>query len=281
VEAALDFPEEDVKEVDFADAARRVTCLMEQIQSILSGWEEGHVLREGALVVILGPPNVGKSTLLNRLLEKERAIVTEIPGTTRDSIEETCIVRGIPLRLVDTAGLRATDCTIEQMGVDRARAYLPRADIVLFVLDGSGPLDQEARAHMQSLDPRRSVLVLNKADLGEVLTAADFPEWACVTTSLSRNHGLGDLRTALVDRLGFHADREPHAVISERHRQGLLRSVRSLDACGRLIEQQREDALVLIASELRQACDEIGRITGRAYDMDLLDHIFSSFCIGK
>ena len=176
LEATLDFPDDELPESTMPELSRRLNdSRILRIGNLISTWDEGHILREGALVVISGKPNVGKSTMMNTLLGRDRAIVSQIPGTTRDTIEERYVLDGIPLRLVDTAGLRETQCEIEQEGVRRARAQLQKADLHLYLVDASTPLDDDDRDHLAALKSEKCVVVLNKSDLGRVVLPDQIP----------------------------------------------------------------------------------------------------------
>jgi tRNA modification GTPase len=247
------------------------------------------VLREGVRTVIFGAPNVGKSSLLNRLLGSERAIVSARPGTTRDVIEEIINLRGIPLRLVDTAGVRESDDEIERAGIQRTRQQLERADLVLHVADATLPRDESVSA---SVPPPRSMgvpsapdpshtsptlLILNKTDLPE------HPTWNSVEAirlSCATGEGFDALAAAIESRvLGGAAQRDWTVAINARHQACLERARGFLDAARRAFD----DALSaeFVAEELRAALDAIGEIVGRTDTEDLLGVIFSRFCIGK
>ncbi|MBU0678690.1 MAG: tRNA uridine-5-carboxymethylaminomethyl(34) synthesis GTPase MnmE [Verrucomicrobia bacterium] len=283
VEATLDFPEEDLPPAVFNDIRARLKEVSTEVSRLIQTWDEGHLLRDGALVVIAGKPNVGKSTLLNLLLGTDRAIVSDIPGTTRDSIEEGLVLDGVPIRLVDTAGLRETVCAVEQEGIARTRRQLEKADIHLLVLDASQPVDSETMKHIEGLDPRRSVLVLNKIDLGEKVTQKDFLQFQCVRTSLLTAGSADAVGDAISRNLEqeFHVEGPPHAVISERHRLLLIETAEHLDAADALLASERDDDIPLAAARMRDALEAMGTITGKTYEEELLDHIFSRFCIGK
>ncbi len=281
LEATLDFSEDDVAPVVIPEISGRLTALQGQMASILATWEEGHWLREGALVVISGKPNVGKSTLLNRLLGKDRAIVSATPGTTRDIIEETLILDGIPIRLVDTAGLRATACEIEKESVRRARGQIDQADIHLYVMDVSREMDEEDRSNLYGLDPKHSILILNKSDLGEKLQQIGYEGFAIVKSCLISGAGINEIRQAIALKLNVVSFSPPHAVISERHRQILLVAKKELDEAVNMLNTRREDIIVLAASQIRMAIESLGQISGKSYYPELLNTIFSKFCVGK
>lgn len=281
LESTLDFEEDDLPTEALRGIGERLGKVRDLAEALLGTWGEGHVLREGALVVICGRPNVGKSTLLNALLGKDRAIVTEMPGTTRDTIEETIILDGIPIRLVDTAGLRDTECRIEREGVFRAQALMRKADVLVYMVDGSRALEAEDRSALQEMDPERTVVMLNKSDLGLRLSAEDVRPHAAVKSSLIDGRGVDDLRQAVVSLLGIASVREPHATISERHRQIVQNALNDINESIRLLESERNDSVILAANAIRSMLHQIGTATGRTYSDELLKSIFTKFCVGK
>ena len=282
LEATLDFSEEELPTSTMPELSRRLNAVNQSIGELISTWDEGHILREGALVVILGKPNVGKSTMMNKLLGRDRAIVSQIPGTTRDTIEERYVLEGIPLRLVDTAGLRETECEIEQEGVRRARAQLQKADLHLYLIDVSKPLDADDRDHLAALKSEKCVVVLNKTDLGQIVLPDQIQGMTVVHASLITGAGLDDVRRAMAKKLaaGINLSVQPHASISERHRRLLVDAQAELREALALINQQSSD-IVLAADRLRDALEHLGMVTGKVYHDELLASIFSRFCIGK
>jgi len=284
VEATLDFPEDELPESVPVTIRAEINRLSGEIEELLKTWNEGHVLRDGALVVLSGKPNVGKSTLLNALLGHDRAIVSEIPGTTRDSIEAEYILEGIPLKLVDTAGLRDSGDVIEQAGIRRTLSYLEKADLHVHVIDLAQPADTETLGFFKLLDPKKSVLVCNKTDQPRLFHVEQWPPVQRVETALSLHQGVPELKKALKTLLSASIDlsARPHAVISERHRLSLLDVLSELSSLRELLEDSvMEERLVLAVPGLRQALITLGEVTGREYHEDLLNQIFSSFCIGK
>ena len=284
VEATLDFPEDELPESVPEKIRTEIDAILIAVTGLLQTWNEGHLLRDGAMVVLSGKPNVGKSTLLNALLGHERAIVSDTPGTTRDSIEAEFLLEGVPLRLVDTAGLREADDHIEREGISRTRKYMERADLHLHLLDMSQPADTESLEMMKVLDPGKSILVCNKSDLPQLFHVEQWPDVPRVHTALTQGQGLDDLKTALTRMLAGSIDlsARPHAVISERHRQALLDVLEHLTPLKDLLQSpELEETLVLVVPSLRDALVHLGEVTGREYHEDLLDQVFSSFCIGK
>lgn len=283
LEATLDFPDDELPQRAMTEIAARLAKSYRAAQDLVATWDEGHVLRDGAMVVISGSPNVGKSTMLNTLLGIDRAIVSHVPGTTRDSIEESMVLDGIPLRLVDTAGLRDAECEVEREGVRRSRAHIQRADVHLYMVDASAPLGEEDREHIRSMDSSRVIVVGNKTDLGTKVSARDFEGFCFVPTCLVCGQGVGDVRTAIARILekGCAMHSSPHAVISERHRRLLVAARRDLAEALGLVQSGAEANIVLAADRIRSAMEAIGQITGRTCHEELLDSIFSRFCIGK
>jgi tRNA modification GTPase len=282
VEAGIDFVDEDISFLQRDEFVRIVGEAYGVVQKLESTAQEGRILREGARVVILGRPNVGKSSLLNRLLKEERAIVTAVPGTTRDVIEESIDLDGVMIRLVDTAGVRQTDDLVEQEGIKRARAAQHEADLLLVVTDGSVPLTNDDRELLSTVRDRKHVVVLNKADLSTAVEAdralADHPTYV-----VSAKTGLGVetvkavLRAQLVS--GGLDTVDGVTVTNVRHRDALRRAKESL---GQALESVRCGmAGELVSIDVRAAADALGEITGAITTDEILGRIFSEFCIGK
>lgn len=273
VEAYIDFPDEDISPDTGAALNARLGALLEALQALLGTAERGAILREGLRTVIYGAPNVGKSSLLNLLLGYERAIVSPTPGTTRDALEEVIDLRGIPLRLVDTAGIREAADPVERAGIERTRQQMERAGLVLHLFDAQAerPTDWPA-------PKEREILVLNKIDLGEHSSWAGVPG---VRISCRAESGLAALEEAILARVsaGGVAQRDWSAAINVRHRAHLeaaraqLETARAGLASGLSAE--------FVAEDLRGALGSLGDIVGRVDSEDLLGQIFSSFCIGK
>lgn len=276
LEAWIDFPEEDI-DPDTGDLFRaRIAAVEAGIARLLSTAEQGRILREGVRTVICGRPNAGKSSLLNLLLGSERAIVSDEAGTTRDTIEEMILLDGVPLRLVDTAGLRAEAGGVEKEGMRRTLLEAGRADLLLAVHDGS--LAPSLTGFELPEGGGRIVTILNKTDLGE------HPEWTggeAVRLSCSSGEGLDRLRTAIREALDLgESDWGEHAVaINTRHRDCLRRAASSLGAADHLLANGSPPELA--AMELREAMEALGEIAGRVDAEEVLGAIFSQFCIGK
>ena len=279
--AQIDFPEDDVPPQDISPELNEVE---EHLANLLAGADRGLLLREGVRVAIVGRPNVGKSSLLNRLLRHDRAIVTEIPGTTRDVLEETLNVKGIPVVVVDTAGIRHTDDVVEAMGVERSRKAMDQADLVLFLVDRSRPLSDEDVAIADAVDGRPAVLVLNKSDLTADVTAEDLPflsEVPRVVVSAETGAGIDALEDTIYEQVmgGTVKSLQSALVSNPRHKAALTRALEHVR------EAQATYAAGLpadfITIDLNAAVNALGEITGETATEDLLDTIFSRFCIGK
>jgi len=271
LEAFIDFPEEGIDPESGRALLGRVDELLASIDRLLGTADQGRMLREGVRLVIHGRPNAGKSSLLNLLLGYDRAMVSEIPGTTRDTIEENLTLRGIPFRVIDTAGLRdATDDPLEREGMRRTREHLARADIALHVIDAA-----EWAGELQSA--ANEIVVLNKIDLWK---GASVPAGAVALCCLDAR-GLDQLVDELVarTRIAPSEAREEAVAINARHQDCLRRARESLAAARASLE--RQDAPELTAVELREALAAVGEITGGADSDDVLGEIFRSFCIGK
>ncbi len=279
LEASLDFAEDEVPaELSFSTLHARMAVLETGLVQLLDTWKEGQVLREGVQVVISGRPNAGKSALFNALLGRSRAIVTDQPGTTRDTIEETLLLDGIPVRLVDTAGLRATDSLVEREGVARATEVVRLAHLHLRVFDPGMPWTAEDRQALLALPADRTVVVINKADLHPD-EAPCLPEgYGAVRVSALTGEGLDGLRAALVEAMGLAGQAESQVAVNARHRDALLQGLEALRRAQALCGA--EDA-VLVAQALRESADALGVITGRNVGEDVLDQLFARFCVGK
>lgn len=278
IEAYIDFPEEDISPDTGAALELRMNEVIHRARQLLDTAEQGRILRQGARTVICGEPNVGKSSLLNCLLGFERAIVSPLAGTTRDTIEEIIQVHGIPLRLVDTAGLRGESADgIERIGMDRTRKELGRADLILEVVDASESPGSAQRVSLPSGVEERRILLLNKADLGIA------PGWPSEAVSISCQNGLGmealrdAIRKALMEKgtqLGAHP-----VAINARHQACFQKVVERVQAAKQALQQGL--APEYVALDLREALQSIGEVVGMVDVEQLLDVIFSSFCIGK
>jgi tRNA modification GTPase len=282
VEAAIDFTEEDLAFVQPDELARSLRQTKTEVSRLAKTYEEGRVLREGVAAAIIGRPNVGKSSLLNALLGADRAIVTAVPGTTRDVLEEVLNIRGIPVRLLDTAGLRETDDLVEHEGIKRSRAAIDQAELLLVMLDGSFPLSAEDH-HLLALGPDKTlVVVVNKTDLPSRIHDSELAEFkSVIRISAKTGAGLEDPRDTIrgvVGRGGLEPG-EAAMVTRMRHRTSLVNAESALAKAIESVTAQLSGEF--IAMDLRGALDALGEITGAITTDDILDRIFREFCIGK
>jgi tRNA modification GTPase len=281
LESTLDFSEDELPESVTNTVIEKLGHLDANFQRLLASWEDGHLLRDGAQVVIAGKPNVGKSTLMNALLGKERSIVTPIAGTTRDVIEEQLVINGYIVRLIDTAGLRDSDCEIESEGVRRAKHQLSKADVIIYVIDGSSEIDDHERVEIETLSKSATIIVINKSDKYISNSIKSFAsDKSYVHVSATTKNGLNELKTRILSQLGINGNSNHHASISERHRRLLASSHEDIIESIHLMRQSTPDP-ALAASRLRCALETLGEATGRIYHNELLNNIFSRFCIGK
>ncbi len=286
LEVAIDFPDEDVEILDSGHLLERLARDVEApLDRLLALADQGKVLREGISVVIAGRPNVGKSSLLNELLQEQRALVTEVPGTTRDTIEEMISIHGIPVHLVDTAGIRAHDDLVEGLGIERARRKMDEADLVLFLVDAGTGLTAQDRELYDSVAGRDHIVVLNKTDIAPPdhldTLEREFAGVDVVRISCRRQEGIEGLReTMFRHMLGEDAlEERPACAPNLRHRAVLAKC---RDACRRLRQALQAGAPAdLLAVEVQSALDHLGDIVGITTPEDVLDTIFSRFCIGK
>ena len=282
VEAAIDFPEEEIDFLADAQLAERLASVREHFAAVVQSAQQGRLLRDGIAVVIAGRPNAGKSSLLNRLAGYEAAIVTPIPGTTRDVLRERIHLDGMPLHVLDTAGLREARDEVEEEGIRRAHAEMRRADRVLFVIDAAA--DPDGRAYTEErarLPPDVPVtIVLNKCDLARGIVLADTLSGPPrISLSALTGEGLDVLRAHLKACVGYQSLEAGTICARARHLEALARAREHMEAAGRELIERRAGELV--AEELRQAQLALGEITGEFTTEDLLERIFSSFCIGK
>jgi tRNA modification GTPase len=282
IEATFDFVEHELPESVMLGIIKNVELVKEKTKKLIDTWNEGHLLRDGVLLVISGKPNAGKSTLFNKMLGFERAIVTNIAGTTRDTIEEKIIISGISFRLVDTAGIRESDCHIEQEGVARALNIIDRADINIYIADISVEVTAETKDHIERLPKDKSIIILNKIDKEPKFDTSILDGFAVIKTSLqTKDTNLQDLSDAIIKILGVNPNSQPHAVISSRHKNILQNIYQLIGEVEELVKLEDESQLIFAAGQLREAIELAGEITGKTYHKSLLDNIFNRFCIGK
>ena len=288
IEAEIDFPEDAEDVFDRHKAGERLTRrVVKPVKELIARYAREHLIRDGLRIIIIGRPNVGKSSLLNCLVNKDRAIVTATPGTTRDLIEEEMQIEGIPVTAIDTAGLHATDDPIEKIGIARAQERLQKADLVLLVLDASEPLTVEDMRIEAMINGRKVIVVWNKIDLlngatpDNSLLPDSWRQMRPVNVSAATRQGLESLKAQIVQMaVGEMDGRDEHAILPNlRHEMALRSCLQSLDAVFDGI--QKGAPAELIAMDLGDSIRRLDRITGIEPSPDILDQIFRQFCIGK
>lgn len=307
IEASIDFPEEDVPTPQPAELVPPIMEALRQVDSLLAGSEQGRLYRQGLRTAIIGRPNVGKSSLLNALLRAERAIVTPVAGTTRDTVEEVANVRGIPLHLIDTAGITPTIDPVERIGVERSRAAAESADLTLLVVDGSELLSEQDRrvseelramgfgneaqqsdhpaVAWQDMARRPVILVVNKSDRHQVVEIDQLRQmWSgasLIHTSMLTGAGIAELEEQIANLVlaGKTLQSESALITSARHQESLRRAAEHIRAS--MLPLREELPLDFVSIDLRAAYDALGEVTGETASEDLLERIFSEFCIGK
>lgn len=284
IEAAIDFPEEELETI--SDGARKdVDEVVAGLKHLLDTSHEGMILRDGVLAVICGKPNAGKSSLMNLLLKRDRVIVTPVPGTTRDAIEEMIALKGVPVRLVDTAGIGSTKDTVEIEGIERSKKYLKDSDIALLVLDGSTELDRQDRNIIKLLEKKKKLVIINKIDLPSKLDkktiAGLFKGDTVIDISVKTRKKIEVLEKAVADLIlsGSIVQREGAIVSSARHKSLLEKACRNMQAVRKAMD--KGDWPELVAVDIKEAIFNLGLVVGKSVSDDILDRIFEKFCIGK
>ncbi|WP_251441717.1 tRNA uridine-5-carboxymethylaminomethyl(34) synthesis GTPase MnmE [Veillonella intestinalis] len=285
LEVAIDYPEEDIEELTMDETAAKLRPILGQIDNLLAMANRGRLLRDGIVTAIVGRPNAGKSSLMNALLRENRAIVTDVPGTTRDSIEEAITIEGIPVRLIDTAGIRETDDIVEKIGVDRAKEYLESAQIVVCVIDASKPLTAEEEVMLRSTSGKNTIVFLNKADKGAVITestVSDYGEFTVIATISAANGEGMDVLAEAVKQLvyGGTVQNESTALLSNVRHITLMEQAKSqLETSLSTIESGLP--VDFVVTDMREAWERLGDITGDSLRESMVDELFSRFCLGK
>lgn len=283
IEATVDFPEDDLEEVTSNQVSIQIENIINEVNELLITADEGKILREGLNVVIVGKPNVGKSSLLNALLKEQRAIVTEVPGTTRDVIEEYINLDGVPIKIIDTAGIRETEDIVEKIGVEKSKEKIMEADLIIFMIDLSRELDDEDKEIMDYIRDKKYIVLLNKSDLENKVVKEELIGLNLkyiIESSAKSGKGLDELKDSIKE-LFFKGEVKNQDIIitNARHKEALIRAKESLSSA--LDTLNNTLAIDLSSIDIRNAWSKLGEITGDTLEEDIIDKIFSEFCLGK
>ena len=284
----IDFPDEDIEQVSYDEFLAELMKQLDRLGKLIKSAEFGKLAREGVKLALVGRTNVGKSSLMNGLLGEDRAIVTNIPGTTRDTIEESATIGGYPIVIVDTAGIRDTDDVIEQIGIERSKNQIDIADFVIMVIDGSSSLEDEDFEIAKHIEGKQVLLVINKEDLGITISESEIERMqsilnckGVVNTTVKTIEGIGGVREAIENIFteGFVKSDGGNIVTNERHKEALVRASESLTQGIELLEMC--EPLEIAEIEVRDAFQILGEIIGETASEEILDTVFSKFCLGK
>ncbi|MPM12013.1 tRNA modification GTPase MnmE [bioreactor metagenome] len=285
LEVAIDFSEEDVEEITYQTLEEKARELKNEIKKLYDTAESGKILRDGLKTVIVGKPNVGKSSLLNSILGENRAIVTDIPGTTRDVIEEFVNIKGIPLKIVDTAGIRETEDVVEKIGVEKSKESFNSADLVIMVLDSSRQLSDEDLEILANLENKKTIVLLNKTDLEQKIEEDKIRQYvdndSIIRISALKHEGIEQIHDKIESMVYKGSIKNTSSVVitNSRHKDALLRAYESINDAISAIEQNLPYDFIEV--DFKNIWDYLGYINGDTVKEDLLDTIFSNFCIGK
>lgn len=285
IEVGIDFPEEDIEETQQEQIKTDITKIIEEIKGILDTADQGKIIREGIKTAIIGKPNVGKSSLLNALLKEQRAIVTEVPGTTRDLLEEVINIKGLPLKVIDTAGIRQTMDVVEKIGVERAEHLISESDLILFILDAQTGIEEQDQDIMEKIKGKKSIVIINKTDLVEEETVEQLKNKIVTApvlkASIKFDRGVKELEEEIAN-LFFErgiVTSESVLISNTRHKASLQKSKDLLEEVLRAMEAGLPMDLITI--DLKGGWEALGEITGENLDEKIIGKIFSEFCIGK
>lgn len=285
IEANIDFPEEDISAPDKTRLLKRIDSQIKDLKILIATYNEGAILREGVLAIICGKPNVGKSSLMNLLLKRDRVIVSPIPGTTRDAVEEMINLKGIPVRLADTAGIIDTKDALEKEGIARSKKYLAMADIVILVLDNSSKIDEADRSLIKMIEGKKKIVVLNKTDLARKIDIKEtmrlLKKAGIVEISVKARKNIELLEKRITDAIwsGGFIQGEAAILSNARHKELLDKALESMLSVKRAIKAI--EPYEIAAVDLKEAITALGLVTGKSISDDILDRIFERFCVGK
>ncbi len=281
----IDYPDEDIEQLTFEKLIAALGSVRGKIEDLLRTSDTGRIISEGLKVSIIGKPNVGKSSLMNALLNETRAIVTEVPGTTRDTIEEMITIRGIPIRLTDTAGIHETDDVVEKIGIEKSKEAFNNADLVILMIDTSRPLDDEDISIIEHIGGRKVIAVMNKSDLPSEFASAEvarlLPDAPIIAASVTGGQGIEEIENIIEELVygGKVKQNESTMITNVRHKRLLEEASQSIaDAIEGAEERQ---PLELIEIDANAAYESLGMIIGEAVEEDIINEVFARFCLGK
>ena len=276
IEVSFDYPEETIEYITKNKVQERLINLSEEIDKVLKTSSAGKIIKSGINVLIVGKPNVGKSSLLNKLLDRERAIVTDVAGTTRDSIEDTFILGDTKVNLIDTAGIHETNDTVEKIGVDKAKSLIDQADIILFLIDTSREYTNEDESILNSISNRKYIVVKTKSDLENKLNKNFDNE---IEISTKTGDGIDQLKSKILELVNIsNIPADSIIITNERHKNALSRALENINHA---IDNIQMQSLDLVSISIKQAYLDVGEITGNTTSEDIIDQIFKKFCLGK
>ena len=281
IEANIDYPEYDVEEVRRERIETVLQGSISKIEKLEATFESGKVLREGVNTAIIGKPNVGKSSLLNALLRENRAIVTEIAGTTRDTIEEYVTIKGIPLKLIDTAGIRDTSDIVENIGIEKSKKAIDEAELVLLILDATSDLTAEDRALLELINDKKHIVLINKIDAGSKVSEADLDDDNIIRISIKNGDGLDLLESKIENMFELCAlDSENDVVLTNSRHQALILKAKE-GIINALNSAKNGLPLDMLSIDISEAIQKLGEITGETVSEEVISGIFAKFCLGK
>ncbi|MEA4987435.1 MAG: tRNA uridine-5-carboxymethylaminomethyl(34) synthesis GTPase MnmE [Anaerovorax sp.] len=281
----LDYPDEDIEELTYDKQKNSLLLIGDKIDKLIASANTGRMLREGISVTIIGKPNVGKSSLMNAFLKESRAIVTEIPGTTRDIIEESMSIRGIPIKLTDTAGIHETNDIIEQIGIEKSKQSFNQADLIIFMLDANCPLSKEDMEIAEYIGEKNTIVLLNKTDLDICISIDEIkkflPNAIVLFTSMVNEIGLDELESEIEKMVygGNLVQKDSMMITSVRHKELLIQARQSIDDAFEMTN--RMEAMDFIEVDIKRAWELLGEMIGETVSEDIVNEVFSRFCLGK
>ncbi len=285
IEASIDFPDEDIEPKDKMKLAEEAVLVLSGIKELIDSYGRGMIMREGVLAIICGKPNVGKSSLMNLLLKRDRVIVSSIPGTTRDAVEEMIDLGGVPIRLVDTAGIGRAKDQLGKKSAIKTRGYMDMADIALLVLDGSHKIDDKDKEIFRLVKGKKKLVIINKSDLGNKISGPELDKLTgdseTLEVSVKKNINIAFLEKKIASLVwgGSFNQEESPVIASARHKESLDNAYKSVLSVVRAFSKKLTPELVTV--DLKEAIFELGLITGKSVSEDILNRIFEKFCIGK